>query len=237
MQNISVVIPTLQKNKLVLNKLLELLLRDTVVGEVILINNAQKPFTLHSSIQKNKKLKILNQQKNIYVNKSWNLGINNCKNDIFLIINDDILPCENFCSKIINSGILDKEDTGLVGIHSPDIVLYETDTKDIDIPVCNPNRNLSFVKIPKYFGLNDWGSAFFGKKENYYKIPPEIKIIFGDNYLLYKNMENGKTNYQLCGLPFNHIHSLSSSSKEFERDILSDLTNYKKYFPKEDIID
>jgi hypothetical protein len=78
-------------------------------------------------------------------------------------------------------------------------------------------------------GTGDWGSAFFGRKKNYYRIPDELKIIFGDNYLLYSNIQNAKINYQVSGLPFNHIHSQSSAAPEFGGIVSSDIQNSAKY--------
>lgn len=223
MDKVSVIIPTVQKNLSVLLLLVSSLCEDSVVDEILIINNINRPLKSH-----NPKLKILQQEKNLYVNASWNLGVESVKNDIFLIINDDILPCKNFCSKIFKSGILDRENTGLVGIDVNYINQKPKDTKVLEYP---ESGNIVFYKeLNKFMQTGDWGSAFFGRKENYYKIPDDIKIIFGDNYLLYKNKENGKINYSVCNLNFNHIHSLSSASSEFRDVILNDIVNYKKYF-------
>ena len=81
-------------------------------------------------------------------------------------------------------------------------------------------------------GTGDWGIAIFGKKSNFYTIPDDLKIIYGDNYLLYQNHQNYKQNYSLSNIPFNHIHSSSSASPEFSHIISQDIFNSKKYFTK-----
>ena len=223
MDKVSVIIPTIQKNTKVLAKLANSLSADEVVDEILIINNIEKE--LKTNIPK---VKILQQEKNLYVNASWNLGISCIKNNIFLIINDDILPCPNYCSIICNSGILNREDTGLVGINNAFINQMPKDTEDLQEP---ERRNFVYFKeLKNHFGTGDWGSAFFGKKENYYKIPDDIRIIYGDNYLLYNNKKNKKINYSICNLEFNHIHSLSSASSEFRKIVASDIASYKKYF-------
>ena len=65
-----------------------------------------------------------------------------------------------------------------------------------------------------------------------YHIPDEFKIIYGDNCLLYKNIENNKKNYAITGLPSNHVHSASSSSQEFSVTFCSDIRNAERYFGK-----
>lgn len=223
MDKVSVIIPTIQKNIKVLAKLVNSLSSDEIVDEILIINNAKEE--LKTNIPK---VKILQQEQNLYVNASWNLGIKLIKNNIFLIINDDILPCRNYCSIIYNSGILNREDTGLVGINNAFINQKPKNTEDLQEP---KGSNFVFYKeLKNHFGTGDWGSAFFGRKENYYKIPDDIRIIYGDNYLLYNNKKNGKINYTICNINFNHIHSLSSASPEFKEIIRSDIFNSKKYF-------
>lgn len=227
-EKVSVIIPTIQKNRAVLDKVVARLNEDDSVSEILIINNAQAPMSVSNDAAK---FKIFNMSQNIFVNPAWNLGIQNIQNDIFLIINDDILPVKDFVTKVIESGILDKKTTGLVGIN-PDFINQNdrTTTVNIDYPEEN-GCTLSFVTMNNYRNTGDWGSAFFGRKKNYYMIPNELRIIFGDNYLLYKNLSNAKLNYQMCGLPFNHIHSLSSASPEFSAVISSDIQLQAQFIP------
>lgn len=228
MDKISVLIPTIQKNEKVLTKLLKILKKDKVVSEILIINNAIKNF---EKIIPDEKVKIYTPNENYYVNYAWNIGVKLLENEKFLIINDDILCCENFCSLILETGILDKETTGLVGLNPASIAQNSRETvKDISVPKIDKHFKLFLEPMSNYMMTGDWGSAYFGKKQNYYSIPVDLKIIYGDNYLLYKNLQNGKTNYKISGLPFNHIHSLSSASPEFSAVIASDIKNSKKYF-------
>ena len=68
------------------------------------------------------------------------------------------------------------------------------------------------------------------KKENYYVIPEDLKIIYGDNYLLYQNLKNSKINYEIKRIPVNHIHSASSASLEISAIVADDIRNSSKYF-------
>ena len=228
MDKISILIPTIQKNVQVFYKLLEILKADDAVGEILIINNALKEFP---DFVGHKKIKIYTPSENMYVNYAWNMGVMLLENEKFLIMNDDILCCENFCSKILESKILDQETTGLVGLDNAFINQNSRETTtDISVPEIEPDSKLGFVPMPNFMGTGDWGSAYFGKKKNFYNIPTDLRIIFGDNYLLYKNLQNGKTNYKITGLRFNHIHSLSSAAPEFSAIIGADIKNSKKYF-------
>ena len=228
MDKISVLIPTIQKNVQVFYKLLEVLKADDAVGEILIINNALKEFP---DFVGHKKIKIYTPSENMYVNYAWNIGVMLLENEKFLIMNDDILCCENFCSKILESKILDQDTTGLVGLDNAFINQNSRETTtDISVPAVKPDSKPSFVSMPNFMGTGDWGSAYFGKKKNFYNIPTDLRIIFGDNYLLYKNLQNGKTNYKITGLRFNHIHSLSSAAPEFSAIIGADIKNSKKYF-------
>ncbi len=225
-EKVSAIIPTIQKNLVVLGKLLDILNNDKAVSEIILINNSQTEITEFGKI---KKLKIHNMQKNMYVNPSWNYGVEKAENDIFLVMNDDILPIKNFATKVLESGILDKKTTGLVGIN-PEFINQNDrlTTNNIEAPD-DDGANLSFKTMNHYRNTGDWGSAFFGRKRNYYHIPDDLKIIFGDNYILQKNLDNAKFNYLITGIPFNHIHSLSSASPEFREVVNMDIQLQSKY--------
>ena len=43
-------------------------------------------------------------------------------------------------------------------------------------------------ELVEYLHVGNWGSAFFGTKKHYFIIPDKFKIIYGDNYLLLKNV-------------------------------------------------
>ena len=220
---ISVIIPTLLKNILVLQQLITIMDADSSVSEIILINNTTKGSYLVGD-----KLKVYTPKENLYVNQSWNVGVSLIENEFFLIINDDILPPKNFCTQVLNTKILENENTGLVGLDNMYIQSFGTDIKELEVPT--QNSNIYINPMNKILGTGNWGSAFFGKKSKWFDIPSDLKIIFGDNYILQKNIEAHKTNYKISGLKLNHMHSLTSSSGEFADIINKDIENSKKYF-------
>lgn len=222
---LSVIIPTVQKKLKVLNSLIKILSEDSSVAEILVINNKPEE-SLHF---RRKKVRVITPQKNLFVNQSWNLGVDEIKTENFALLNDDILVCKNFCKKIISSEIFNAPDTGLVGMSTAYINQFKrNEYEELEVP--KSERKLSFIPQNKILSTSDWGIAIFGKKENYYKIPKELKIIYGDNYLLKKNQENGKQNYSVGGLYVNHIHSSSSASPEYSSTVGGDIKNSKKIF-------
>jgi len=221
MDNVSVIIPTIQKNLTLLNMLVEVLLADKSVSEIFIINNKiDTPLKL----QDDKKIKIYTPKENLFVNASWNYGISQIKNENFALINDDIIICKNLCTNIITSDIFNYENTGLIGLDMDSVTMIKLDEIK-DIKPAEFNDNYSLIPTFFYHYMEDWGSVIFGKKKNYYKIPDLIKIICGDNYLLFKNLINAKINYKISGITTYHCHSLSSNAPEFNSVVDSDSIN------------
>lgn len=219
----SVIIPTVQKKPKVLRTLVSLLLKDSSVDEIIIINNKPEK-EIKSRV---KKVRIITPKENLYVNSSWNLGITEIKNDNFVLMNDDLLVCKDFCKMVAESDVFNDDSTGLIGV-SPKSINQFSQIDDLETP--ETENKPEFLPLKKHLGTGDWGVAIFGKKENYYHIPEDLKIIYGDNYLLLKNLQNNKKNFAISNIPFNHIHSSSSASPEFSSVIREDIINSKKYF-------
>lgn len=212
---LSIIIPTMQKDKEILVRLLDTLNSDKSVKEIILIDNSLKGF---DNIFE--KVKVISPKENLFVNGSWNFGIQEMQSEYFGILNDDLLIPKNFCSDILT--FLDTENSGLFGL-SQDTADNISPHDDYSLP---ESRILSVNAMQKTKDTYFWGSAFFGKKENYYEIPHDLKIYCGDNYLLKLNADNGKTNYEIRGGKVKHLQSLTC--KNFNQILAEDITNYAK---------
>ena len=205
MKKISVVIPTLQKNILFLKNLISTLEKDSSVEEIIIIDNSLKGINLVSE-----KLRIITPSENIFVNPSWNLGVKEAKCDIVALLNDDITIPNNFCSKIANK-LTPK--MGAVG-YFEDFV--EITHELVEQPA---ESNIEFKEI---IGRPEqWGIAIFFYKSSYFEIPEDLKIHFGDDWLIHKNKEAQRKNYMVIGQKIYHYSSMSvkgTPSKTFERE-------------------
>ena len=215
-QNISVVIPTLQKNKKLLVNLLSILDKDESVSEIILIDNSLQGLDYNSS-----KLRIIIPEGNLYVNPSWNLGVREAKNDIVALLNDDITIAPNFCSNVAKNI---SPQIGCVGVCLHDI--EETDNEKLFIE----DSPMSFQPINLI--TYHWGIAIFFNKASYVEIPNDMKVFRGDDWLFYKNKEAGRQNYYIKGQKVYHYGSLSSRSTALKSIGRTDRKNYRRYIGK-----
>ena len=114
MSKVSAIIPTLWKAKDFTDHLVDVLVEDISVGEIIIIDNAPTDFLYNHD-----KVSTFCLEENIYVNPSWNLGIEQSSYDKFIIFNDDIIIPYNFVSQL--ESFL-TEDKGIVGIDTPSVI-------------------------------------------------------------------------------------------------------------------
>lgn len=176
MEKISVVIPTLQKNKNLLFNLIESLNKDSNVGEIIVIDNSTKGF----GEDLNKfaaKIKLIIPEKNIFVNPAWNLGVETAENEVVALLNDDITICENFCSSVVEKM---NPEMGIIGIHCDFVEVVK------NICAC-PLKTDLFLKESKQRNMH-FGIAMFFYKSAYEKIPDDIKIFYEDDWI-FKNAQ------------------------------------------------
>lgn len=210
---ISVIMPTLQKNKKVLNNLLATLADDNSVGEIIVIDNSLKGLDYD-----NPKLKIITPEENLFVNPSWNVGVKEAKYDIIALFNDDIAIPKDFCSNVVEQ--MDPS-MGIVGVNSADYMLI------LDDIYKNPQNTNPILEKVNYMD-NYFGVAMFLYKENFCPVPEEIKIVYGDVWLVYQTRKSGKPSYRISNQVVYHIGSLSSSEKKFNPICVHDAKIYKR---------
>ena len=202
MSKVSAIIPTLWKAKEFTDHLVEVLVEDISVGEIIIIDNAPTDF-----FYDNKKVVTLKQEENIYVNPSWNLGVEESDSDKFIIFNDDIIIPYNFVSQL---EYLLTEDKGIVGIDARGVIQVESFSRN-NITFLDREVTLKSI-VNRNWGF---GIAFGGHRKSYHKIPENIRVWFGDDYLVQMNKELGKINYVVDDLPIFTKMSATSDLEEF----------------------
>ena len=203
MSKVSAIIPTLWKAKEFTDHLVDVLIEDESVGEIIIIDNAPADFSYD-----NEKVVILRQEENIYVNPSWNLGIEESDYDKFIILNDDIIIPYNFVSQLESMLTPDK---GVIGIDERGVItIPKFDSKNITFL----DRKIDLKPLKK----RSWGFGITlaGHRKSYYKIPENIRIWYGDDYLVQMNSNHSKTNYIVDDLPIFTMMSATSDLEEFE---------------------
>ena len=222
MNKVSAIIPTLWRAKEFTDHLVDVLAEDKSVGEIIIIDNAPADF-----FYDNEKVVMLKQEENIYVNPSWNLGIEEAAYDKFIILNDDIIIPYNFVFQL--ERWLTK-DSGVIGIEARSVIKVED---------CS-SKNITFLdrKIElKSIANRDWGFgiAFGGHKKSYYKIPENIRIWYGDDYLVQMNNEQGKVNYVIDDVPIFTRMSTTSDAQEFNEIKNVDTLMYDRFIKRKEV--
>jgi len=199
MNKLSVVIPTLQRNKDFLINLIKSVANEDIVDEIILIDNSTKGFELACD-----KLRVIVPKENMYVNPSWNLGIHQAKNEIVALLNDDIIIPSKFCTNVVEKM---STEMGVVGADVDNIItctemLLPPDNADLELKKVN-GRCMHF------------GIAMFLYKSNFVDIPNDLKIYCGDDWIVLQAMKSKKGIYNICGQTIYHYGSLSCGEKKF----------------------
>jgi hypothetical protein len=188
------------------NLLLLNLFEDPAVSEVILMDNSGNQ-ELNPDILVHPKMKVYHQEKNIYVNPAWNLGVSLTSEDLIGILNDDITVPEKIFSIISQAPF---ENLGIMGAAFPEIHQVE-----------KPSR-FECSEVNAYgLSTRPWGFGIFMAmhKKNYIEIPEDMLVWCGDDYLFHQNAKLGKTN---CIGMFRIETKMSSTSDD---SIFDDIKN------------
>lgn len=172
---LSVIVPTMWKFKPFISFINDVA-KHPKVSEVILIDNDKnnKP-----KVYFEQNIKILTQESNIFVNPSWNLGVDSAINENLCIMNDDIIFDLRILDKLDEKMTLDT-NFGVAGAHPGEQALNQIPFNNgiIDIlPWVNPEPGKS---EGYFFGF---GTLFFIKKSKWVKIPESLLVYYGDNWV------------------------------------------------------
>lgn len=225
---ISVIIPTLQRDVETLNNLVSTLVNDAMVDEILIIDNSLQNYSFI-----NEKVRVIVPKENLFVNPSWNLGVREARNEYVCLANDDIRIPNNFCTKVLENF---SDDFGVVGMDNA----YVTNTRNKDNEVVidinkvelNDSREVNFK--PVKYRTHNFGIMMFFKKENYVEIPEDLKIFYGDDWIIYHANKKGKQSQVCTGQEIYHLGSLSSNkftglvNEEKKKYLKHILPNYKR---------
>ena len=205
MKKISAVIPTLLKDKNILNRLINNLVNDNSVEEVIVINNSKEDFNYD-----NPKLRIISKGKNLYVNPSWNLGVSEAKSEYVTLINDDIIIPQNFCTTVLEKM---NEKSGIIGMDNDFVINLRDENNNMkEIPQDDPDPSENIYLKPTNYRKKNFGIIMFFNKNVYKPIIEDLKIFFGDDWIIHFANKLHKKSATICGQEIIHCGSLSSSS-------------------------
>ena len=185
----SVIIPTMWVPNTFKQELIYLITHQ-LVAEIIIINNRIEATPI-DDILHHPKIRMINQESNIYVNPAWNLGVSLATNEFICLLNDDIL----FDTSVFDF-LSDKitKDIGIIGLNMMDHIHSES------------HIHLSST-TQRCWGF---GCMMFFHKNSYVNIPDQLKILYGDDFLFYNNISRG--NYLINGLHNNQAVSATCCS-------------------------
>ena len=196
----TVVIPTMWKSTHSRN-LLEALDSCKSVGEIFIIDN--NPALTPDYLKNLNKATLYSSGVNEYVNPSWNMGVRQAKHELVALCNDDIV----FNTDILNT--INISDDTLIGLDTSCYKLSE----DAAETWLQPTRTRCY----------GFGCLMLFKKKDYVVIPEQLKVWYGDDYLL----ANFKHVYTLHGLAVKTNMSTTSAKPEFNEIIQQDTRNYR----------
>lgn len=196
LEKISVIIPTIWKANNYLRRSLLDLDKVDCIEEVIVIDN-DKTKTPHW-IKAFKKVKLIDPGERLYFNKSVNLGIDLCKNDICCIYNDDITSDTRVFDYVKNNF---SKKYGCIFI-SPKYINHQTRSTGKLKKVNN------IIKDGLHHGS---GMMMFVRKNSFIKIPENLIHHFGDTFIFKINQKQGRQNYIIEGFP---IRTPGSASED-----------------------
>jgi GT2 family glycosyltransferase len=151
-------------------------------------------------------LTILIPKENLFVNKSWNIGVELAKNDIVCLLNDDIEI--NFQTIKNNLDVINNLDFGIIGFDA---------NKNLGTEF-NTNVDVFEFKEADFGTTLGFGCMMFIRKENYIKIDERLRIFFGDDILYWWNKDkNDRKIYIIDNLKA--LGELSLTSKDYEAEL------------------
>lgn len=178
-----------------------------LVGEFILIDNTDDGFEINEEIPK---LVHIKEHKNTFVNPAWNKGAQLSKFNKLMFINDDIITDFHGIIEKVHDEI--KLDVGIIGLGNG----------------CWDYTGGEFSIQPIHDLTTGFGCLFFIHKNAYKLIPNELKVWYGDNWLLSKIKRQG---YKIVNWKVGGKVSETVSKREFNSVIQNDVRLWEnKYF-------
>lgn len=184
----SVIIPTLQRSS-DLHDIVAQCARHPRVLEVIVINNAPRPLSWESP-----KVRVLQQDRNIYVNPAWNLGAREARGEYLAIVNDDVR---------FNDDAFEMAARGLrwFGIIGPDRSCFSQEKAG------HSKLRLARSSATLFY----YGTFMCLRRKDYVPIPEEMRIWGGDDWLIATQRRPPGV---LVGVPFSTEMGTTTHSAE-----------------------
>jgi hypothetical protein len=205
MDKFSIIIPTMWIPTIFLESINEYL-KSSYVDEIIIIDNNPN---FRPKLPENDKIKLITKGHNIFVNPAWNWGVKVSKNENLIIANDDLFFSD--VEDVLHN--LNNCDYDLVGLH------YK-----------NLNSGNGILITPIEGDMESgFGCFLFLKKHNYFEIPENFKIWYGDRILFNNNSKIGVISLDNVKIT---LSETIKSSDDFSKITETERINSKIFFKK-----
>lgn len=200
-----------------LKTMLEKLVCNHIVDDIIIIDNDPKNrpewFTFfHTS----SKIRLLEQEKNIYVNPAWNLGVSESKNDIICLLSDDVWFDLSILNKI--HACIEREQICL----GADISCYTHNAPD-EILL----KEITYTQESDSWLLG-YGCVIFLHRKNFERIPEEMLIWYGDFWIVKAFLDKKLLPKKIFNTRINTNSASTSGEEQFSIVKQNDSINFAK---------
>lgn len=214
----TIIIPTLEMAPLEVTDYLmyQLNYKTKSIDRIIIINNARDN-TFSERYKSFKKIQVISDQPNLFVNRAWNYAMTLVKTKYFCLLNDDIMIHGILLDAI--SKLLDlKEEINITTVKTK--IVYH-------FPLARNELRKTFqlkldYRLLKYPDEIKQGWFMFGRTKNW--IPIDVgytgEIMYGDDWILKKNQEIGYygtcliTNNLCCHFESSTVHATTRRAGE-----------------------
>lgn len=199
----SVVIPTLQRAP-ELERMAVRCAEHPRVLEVLIVNNSPRPLEWATG-----RIRVLQQETNIFVNPAWNLGAASARGDVIVLMNDDIE---------FDTSIFDRAARWMrlpfVGIVGP-------------APSClRVPQERHVVLRPTFERTHGFGTLMFVRRSDYVPVPADLLIFFGDDWLL---QEQARPNWSFWDFPIRTEMAATSGEAQFSDLLQQDAVKWRSH--------
>jgi len=193
-EKISVIVPTMWRCKDVFERALQSYISCDLVDEIIIINN-DKAATPDWSNLYHYKIRILNQESNIFCNPAWNLGAELALNDKMCFVNDDIEFDPRVFEKVVDLVV---PENGTVGMVTGEAKFNHPPTTDKSISILEYSSNSeSYADHYDKTMPHGFGQLFFVHKKNWEPVPEGLLLYYGDDMIWHQHLRKGLNNFIL----------------------------------------
>jgi hypothetical protein len=151
-------------------------------------------------------IEVIKNTINVPLNHLWNRFVEETKTPFICFLNNDVSISPNFISSAIE-----------VFNDSPDISFVNHVTNNKEYKKWSKKLKYKIIDHPYRQG---WDPIF--RRENYFKIPEEIKFFYGDDYIYSKTYSSGFKGAYILSSPMIHFERSTTAEKGGQRDCSED---------------